>query len=313
METQKLKNTIRFPLLALIFTWASFMVAIYIGIRNPMTTYNEQGQPIEPEPYVGMQTYVFLLGIAVFSIVALMSLLQALSIRARNESSLAKAAHRFNNLGVILSLLAGAIFAIGNFLGAWNQYNSVNDPALIRFLNVYLPIILATALVVFVLLQAFVFRKDAPDIPDVEKDVDRAKLQRAIGLAYASPIIGTAIAIIFGLIVYDITKTDLDTWIWVVIQVIIATQRATSWSCSSQFELCALHHLWCGGNHHGFCSWFICSGLLGLLAGVARRNATIRLRCKDFRSNLWLVYSKTIASTCSTALGRVWNLPNHFD
>jgi hypothetical protein len=136
---------------------------------------------------------------------------------------LARAAHRFNNLGVILSLLAGAIFAIGNFLGAWNQYNSLGDPPLIRFMNVYLPIILATALVVFVLLQAFVFRKDAPDIPGEEKDVDRAKLQRAIGLAYASPIIGTAIAIIFGLIVYDITKTDLDTWIWVVIQVIIAT------------------------------------------------------------------------------------------
>jgi hypothetical protein len=223
METQKLKNTIRSPLLALIFTWASFMVAIYIGIRNPMTTYSEQGQPIEPEPYVGLQTYVFLLGITAFALVALRSLLQALSIRAQNDSSLARAAHRFNNLGVILSLLAGAVFAIGNFLGAWNQYNSVNDPALIRFLNVYLPIILATALVVFVLLQAFVFRKDAPDIPDAEQDADRAKLQRAIGLAYASPIIGTAIAIIFGLIVYDITKTDLDTWIWVVIQVIIAT------------------------------------------------------------------------------------------
>ena len=151
MELTKLKNTIRFPLLALIFTWVSFMVAIYIGIRNPMVTYTEQGQPINPEPYVGMQTYVFLLGIAGFSLVALWSLLQALAIRTRTDSPLARAAHRFNNLGVILSLLAGAIFAIGNFLGAWNQYNSVNDPALIRFFNVYLPIILATALVVFVL------------------------------------------------------------------------------------------------------------------------------------------------------------------
>ncbi len=223
MELTKLKNTIRFPLFAMIFTWASFMVAIYIGIRNPQTTYDNQGQPINPEPYVGLQTYVYLLGIATFSLVALWALLQALAIRSQNDSSIAKAAHRFNNLGVILSLLAGAIFAIGNFLGAWNQYNSLSDPPLIRFMNVYLPIILATALVVFVLLQAFVFRKDAPDIPGEEKDVDRAKLQRAIGLAYASPIIGTAIAIIFGLIVYDITKTDLDTWIWVVIQVIIAT------------------------------------------------------------------------------------------
>lgn len=46
-------------------------------------------------------------------------------------------------------------------------------------------------------------------------------------MAYATPIIGTAIAIIFGLIVYDTTKTDLDVWIWVVIQLIIVTSILT--------------------------------------------------------------------------------------
>ena len=86
MELTKLKNTIRFPLFALIFTWASFMLAIYIGIKNPQITYTDQGQPIEPAPYVGMQTYVFLLGISVFALVALRSLLQALAIRSKNES-----------------------------------------------------------------------------------------------------------------------------------------------------------------------------------------------------------------------------------
>jgi hypothetical protein len=90
-----------------------------------------------------------------------------------------------------------------------------------RLVNVYLPIVLATALVVYTLLSAFVFRKDAPDIPEGEKDEDRAKLQRAVGLAYAVPVVGTAIAIIFGLTVYDITKTSLDAWIWVIIQAII--------------------------------------------------------------------------------------------
>jgi hypothetical protein len=223
MELTAVKNTLRFPLFALIFTWFSFMVAIYIGIRNPQVRYTDQGQAIYPDPYVQMQTYVFLLGITVFALVALWSLRKAVSMRVAQESLLARASHRFNNLAVILSLLAGAIFAIGNFLGAWQSYEPVDEPVVIRLLNVYVPIILATALVVFVLLFAFVFRKDAPDIPEGEKDEDRAKLQRAVGLAYAAPIIGTAIAIIFGLTVYDITKTDLDTWIWVVIQVIIAS------------------------------------------------------------------------------------------
>jgi hypothetical protein len=223
MELTAVKNTLRFPLFAIIFTWFSFMVAIYIGIRNPQVRYSDQGQAIYPDPYVQMQTYVFLLGITVFALVALWSLRKAVSMRVAQESLLARASHRFNNLAVILSLLAGAIFAIGNFLGAWQSYEPVDEPVVIRLLNVYVPIILATALVVFVLLFAFVFRKDAPDIPEGEKDEDRAKLQRAVGLAYAAPIIGTAIAIIFGLTVYDLTKTDLDTWIWVVIQVIIAS------------------------------------------------------------------------------------------
>ena len=70
---------------------------------------------------------------------------------------------------------------------------------------------------------AFVFRKDAPDIAHEERDEERARLQRAVRLAYASPIIGTAIAIIFGLVVYDTTRTTLDVWIWVIIQAMIAT------------------------------------------------------------------------------------------
>ena len=154
MELKSVKNTLRFPLLALIFTWASFMVAIYIGIRNPQVRYSDQGQAIYPDPYVQLQTYVFLLGISVFALVALWSLRKAVGIRVRNESLLARASHRFNNLAVILSLLAGAVFAIGNFLGAWTSYNPTDEPVGIRILNVYVPIILATALVVVVLLFA---------------------------------------------------------------------------------------------------------------------------------------------------------------
>jgi heme/copper-type cytochrome/quinol oxidase subunit 2 len=198
------------------------MAAQYIGIRNPQLGYTDQGQVIYPDPYVQFQTYVFLLGISGFALVALWSLRKVVSIRVANQSLLARASQRFNNLAVILSLLAGAIFAIGNFFGAWRNYQPVDEPVVIRLLNVYVPIILATALVVFVLLFGYVFRQDAPDVREEEKDEDRKRLQRAVGLAYAAPIIGTAVAIIFGLTVFDLTKTNLDTWIWVVIQLIIA-------------------------------------------------------------------------------------------
>ena len=70
---------------------------------------------------------------------------------------------------------------------------------------------------------AFVFRQDAPDVANIEQDEERERLRRYAGLAYASPIIGTAIAVILGLVVFDVTRTNLNVWIWVVIQAIIAT------------------------------------------------------------------------------------------
>jgi MFS family permease len=142
-----------------------------------------------------------------------------------------------NNLAVIVALVAGAIYAIGNFLGAFNNYDSRDVPALIRIFGVYVPIVLATIMVVTLILFAFVFRQDAPDLENTEKDEERAKLQRYIGLAYASPIIGTAIAVILGLVVYDTTRTNLDVWIWVVIQAIIATSIIIGTSFAAKVRL----------------------------------------------------------------------------
>jgi cytochrome bd-type quinol oxidase subunit 2 len=220
-ERATAKRAIRNPLLALIATWVLFMLGSYIDMAAPDTTWDSKGEPTYPDPSIQWQIYVFLLGITVFALIALRSLHVAVGLRSNLDRPLAKSAHRFTNLAVILSLVAGAVFAVGNFLGAWNSYDQQNEPVWMRLVNVYLPIVLATALVVYTLLSAFVFRKDAPDIPEGEKDEARAKLQRAVGLAYAVPVIGTAIAIIFGLTVYDITKTSLDAWIWVIIQAII--------------------------------------------------------------------------------------------
>jgi heme/copper-type cytochrome/quinol oxidase subunit 2 len=132
---------------------------------------------------------------------------------------LPRAAHRFGTLTVIISLVGGAIFAIGNFLGAFNRYGSREENLLLRLADVYVPILLATALVVYILLRAFVFRKQV--IKGAKKE-GMSESEKALGLGYAVPIVFTAIAIIFGLVVYDVTRTDLQVWVWVVIQVIIA-------------------------------------------------------------------------------------------
>lgn len=48
-----------------------------------------------------------------------------------------------------------------------------------------------------------------------------AMARRNLSLGYALPIIGGAVAIVFGLIVYDLTRTTFDIWIWVIIQSVL--------------------------------------------------------------------------------------------
>jgi hypothetical protein len=146
-----------------------------------------------------------------------------MSLHARElaglDAPLPRAAHRFTNLTVVISLVGGSIYAIGNFLNAFNSFGQENVNLLVRLFDVYVPIVLATILVIYILLRAFVYRKQT--VKQAKKQ-GMSDSEKALGLGYAIPILFTAVAIIFGLVVYDITRTDLQVWVWVVIQVIIA-------------------------------------------------------------------------------------------
>lgn len=216
-DVRSAKRAIMLPLIGLAIAWLFFMAAIFTDM---LVTINQYQTDDFGERELRWSTYLYLIGISAVSVASLLGQRVALRLRQQDDFPLARAAHRFANLGIILSLVAGAVFAIGNFLGAFGGYDR-DAPGLVRVFGVYVPIVLATALVVTILLLGFVFRKDAPDLRN-EQDEDLSKKQRAVGLAYASPILGTAIAILFGLAVYDITRTELDVWIWVIIQLIIA-------------------------------------------------------------------------------------------
>jgi len=173
-------------------------------------------------PSIRPSTYLYLLGIALFSLGAFIGLSLARAERAQSQSEdpLTLAACRFGTLSVIIALAGGAVFAIANFLTALGS--RAEESLAARIGGVYLPIVLATALVVTLLLVSFVRRSTEPDDVAAE-DNSRTLRQKALGWGYALPILAAAIAIIFGLIVYDITGTSLEGWVWVIIQVIIAS------------------------------------------------------------------------------------------
>jgi hypothetical protein len=114
------KSSIRNPLLALIATWVLFMLGSYIDLAAPETQWAQDG-PIYPEPTIQWQVYIFLLGITVFALVALRSLHQAVGLRVSWENPLAKSAHRFANLGVILSLVGRGGVCSGQLPGSLEQ------------------------------------------------------------------------------------------------------------------------------------------------------------------------------------------------
>lgn len=234
-EIRRAKRAIVLPLIGLGVAWVFFMVGFFTDL---LVNVNQYATDNFAERELRWSTYLFFAGITAVSVTALIGQRLALALRNQNDFPLARAAHRFTNLGIILSLIAGAVFAIGNFLGAFGGYDR-SAPGLVRVFGVYVPIVLATILVVTVLLLGFVFRKDAPDLRN-EQDENLSKKQRAVGLAYASPILGTAIAILFGLAVYDITRTELDVWIWVIIQLIIAVSILIGTRFAAKAKLVAL-------------------------------------------------------------------------
>jgi heme/copper-type cytochrome/quinol oxidase subunit 2 len=221
MENKLSKLAILAPLVGLIGGWKFFMFAIYAGLFV-YPIYDAQGMYQGDEQIIRPSTYLFLSGIVIFGLLALYG--QRLALRARAlagvDDGLARAAHRFTNFAVIVALVTGAFFAIGNFLGAFNTYIDREENLTVRLFDVYIPILLATGLVVYILLRAFVFRKQVVKGAKKER---MSESEKALGLGYAVPIIATAIAIIFGLAVYDVTRTDLEVWVWVIIQVIIVS------------------------------------------------------------------------------------------
>ena len=209
------------PLIGLVVALAFFMFAAWSNLFI-QPELDAQGVWLNDGPVIRPSTYLYLAGIAAFSLTSLRGLTLSAAQKAAQQTpeGLTVAAYRFGNLAVIIALAGGAIFALATFFGAFGG-TTAEGSLLERLLGVYLPIVLATALVVTVLLFAFVFRDDRADSATTEKNgLDRR--QKALGLGYAIPIIGAAVAVIFGLVVYDVTGTSLEAWVWVIIQVIIA-------------------------------------------------------------------------------------------
>lgn len=216
------RNAVILPLIGLNATWVIFWFASYAGHLEDSLRTDGMGNWL-PGPEIRASSFLFLAGIAVFAIIASMAQHKAEAevLAAPEGNRPAQAAFRFASLAVIIALVAGAIYAIGTFMGSFDTYAVDNRVTLVgRLVGTYLPIVLATILEVFVLLRATVFRKSSSNQKD--EGGKMTKQQRGLVLGYSLPIVATALGIIIGLAFWDIQGQSLDAWVWVLIQALIA-------------------------------------------------------------------------------------------
>jgi len=232
MNTASARTPLLLILSSAVVAWALFMSGIYTDLFVEQV-YNDAGEWIGRSPAITVSKYLFFGATAVFAAAAVIA--QRMSIAQRVSKGIddrpSRSGHRFATLSIIVGLSVAAIIGISVFLEGFSGNRQDGQTLLERTLDTYLPIVLFTGLVVVVLLAAFVFRSDTlpkssdrvPDDAVDHEEVAGSGSQRDLGAAYAVPIVATAVALIFGLVVYDATGTSLDVWIWVVIQLVIGS------------------------------------------------------------------------------------------
>ena len=216
-----IQKAIASPLLGLFVCWVFFLLAswsdLFFQLQYEVTGAIESPYILQPSKFL------YLAGIALLAQGSLMGLRRSDSAASsgKDPGGLTLASLRLSGLGVIISLAGGTVYALINFLGAFG--GSVSTGSFVqRSLAVYLPILLSTVLLVYVILKAFVWRTvNEADKKNSKKKVDARK--KALALGYALPIVAGALAVIFGLVVFDTTGTSLESWVWVIIQVIVAS------------------------------------------------------------------------------------------
>ena len=205
------------PLVALTVAWLATIAAAFIDVQ-----YSLGNQA----PNVRVSTYVVLAGLAAASLLVLWGFKLIDAEHHKNGLvPVVRATYRFAGLMIVLALAFDVIFAFTTFIGSFNQGSTplggygASVPILDRFLGVYLPIILVAGLIVFVLLQATLFRKSSAVEGSETKGM--SETQKALAIGYALPIIGTAFAVILGIAVYDAQRTSLQGWTWVLILLLV--------------------------------------------------------------------------------------------
>jgi MFS family permease len=111
------------------------------------------------------------------------------------------------------------IFALSAFFASFNDFSGSRSGIQDQITGVYIPIILAAVVAVFLILSSTVYRKSESTVGKASPEQKRAKREAALAFVY--PIVGTTLALLIGLTVYQASRQNPQVWVWVLILAIV--------------------------------------------------------------------------------------------
>ena len=214
-----LKTAIAYVLIGLTTAWFGFMAASFVGLYEA-PQYSSSGILVGGSAYAltKASTYIFLT--ALISLAAFSGTAYRMSdVLVSKKSPGALPVFRFATVGVVVSLVSLVIFALSAFFASFNNFSGTRTSIADQLTGIYIPIILAAAVSVFLILSATVYRKSETT---VGKDTPEQKsAKREAALAYIYPIVGTTLALLIGLTIYQVRRENPQVWVWVFILAIV--------------------------------------------------------------------------------------------
>lgn len=213
-----LKLATAFVLIGLTTAWFGFIVANYVGLYEAPQYNNEGFLWFGYEQLTKPSTYIFLVALVLLAGFSGKAYRMA-DVLVSKKTPGALPVFRFASVGVIVSLVSLVIFALSAFFASFNNFPGSRSGVQDQITGVYIPIILAAAVAVFLILSATVYRKSEVEVGNASPEQKRAKREAALAFIY--PIVGTTLALLIGLTVYQARRENPEVWVWVLILAIV--------------------------------------------------------------------------------------------
>lgn len=226
-----------------IVAWLLFVAASYIDVlaQGTASRFAEEPTPSAPE----IARYVYFASVAVFGLGSLIALRRTTQLRAADATTtLARPVQLLAGTTLIIAAAISTITCIFLFFDGFLGGPADTSP-LTQVVNLYVPIVLHTALVVTLVLAGFVFTPSPAPVlhsaptphaakhpaaenpaaqhlaPDESPGGSDPESQRSTALAFAVPVVTAAAAFIAGLIAADLMGTATQVWLWTVVLAVV--------------------------------------------------------------------------------------------